>query len=111
MPKTIDRNELKRRLDSGEDIKLIEVLKEDEYKRLHIRGAMNIPLATIGATAREKFSKDDFIVVYCSDINCTASPTAAEKLESFGFTNVHDYAEGKADWHEAGYPMEGTNAS
>lgn len=36
------------------------------------------------------------------------SPRAAWRLESLGFTEVYDYAAGKADWAAAGLPVEGT---
>ncbi|HYV01253.1 MAG TPA: CBS domain-containing protein [Actinomycetota bacterium] len=38
------------------------------------------------------------------------SPRAAWRLESFGFTDVYDYAAGKLDWLAAGLLTEGTNA-
>jgi len=82
------------------------VLSEDSYKKEHIRGAINIPSERIGKEAREKFDKDDPLVVYCSNYDCTASPTAAKKLEDLGFTNVYDYEGGKEEWKQAGLPME-----
>ncbi len=39
------------------------------------------------------------------------SPRAAWRLESIGFTQVHDYIAGKADWGSAGLPLEGTRGS
>ncbi len=36
------------------------------------------------------------------------SPRAAERLETLGFTQVFDYAAGKADWTSSGLPTEGT---
>ncbi len=39
------------------------------------------------------------------------SPRAACRLESIGFTQVHDYVAGKADWGSAGLPLEGTRGS
>jgi hypothetical protein len=36
------------------------------------------------------------------------SPRAAWRLETLGFTNVHEYAAGKADWGAYGLPVEGT---
>jgi CBS domain-containing protein len=39
------------------------------------------------------------------------SPRAAWRLESIGFTQVHDYVAGKADWGSAGLPLEGTRGS
>jgi rhodanese-related sulfurtransferase len=40
--------------------------------------------------------------VYCSDENCSASPTAAKKLERLGYRRVRDYEKGKADWMQSG---------
>ncbi len=39
------------------------------------------------------------------------SPRAACRLDSLGFTDVHDYTGGKADWLAAGLPTEGPGAS
>jgi hypothetical protein len=39
------------------------------------------------------------------------SPRAAWRLESIGFTQVYDYAAGKADWGSAGLPLEETRGS
>jgi Mg/Co/Ni transporter MgtE len=36
------------------------------------------------------------------------SPRAASRLEALGFTQVYDYAAGKADWGSFGLPIEGT---
>ena len=110
MYSTIDRETLKHKLDSGEHLHVVEVLSEDEFNRLHIAGAEHLNFRKIIQEARERFGKDDAIVVYCADKQCSASPTAAEKLDSAGFTNVYDYEEGKADWKAAGYPMEGFEA-
>lgn len=102
--KTITKEELKDKLDDN-DLILIEVLSEEKYKDEHIKGAINIPLKKIGMEARERFNKDDLIVVYCSNYDCSASPTAAKKLTDMGFENVYDYEGGKKEWKEAGLPM------
>jgi CBS domain-containing protein len=39
------------------------------------------------------------------------SPRAAWRLETLGFDQVFDYADGKLDWMAAGLPTEGTNAT
>ena len=103
--KTITKEELKDKLDN-KGLILIEVLSEEKYKDEHIKGAINIPLKKIGMEARERLKKDDFIVVYCSNYDCSASPTAAKKLTDLGFENVYDYEGGKKEWKEAGLPME-----
>jgi CBS domain-containing protein len=38
------------------------------------------------------------------------SPRAACRLETLGFTDVYDYAPGKADWRAHGLPIEGEHA-
>jgi rhodanese-related sulfurtransferase len=106
MAEPIDRETLKARLDAGEPIQLVETLQPREYAKEHIAGAMNIPFTKMTGEARERFSKDDVIVVYCHNPNCKASTRAAEKLEKLGFTNVFEYDGGKDDWKAAGYPME-----
>ncbi len=103
--KTITKDELKKKLENG-NIHLIEVLGENEYNKAHIKGAINIPLKKVGTEAKQKFNEEDEIVVYCSDYDCSASPTAAKKLDSLGFKNVYDYEGGKKEWKEAGLPME-----
>jgi rhodanese-related sulfurtransferase len=103
--KTIKKEELKQKLEKS-NIKLIEVLDEEAFNREHIKGAINIPLERIGTEAKDRFKQDDEIAVYCSNFDCSASPTAAKKLENLGFKNVYDYEGGKKDWKEAGFPME-----
>jgi Mg/Co/Ni transporter MgtE len=39
------------------------------------------------------------------------SPRAAWRLEGIGFTRVHDYVAGKADWGSFGLPLEGRRPS
>lgn len=102
---TITTEELKQKLENN-DVTLIEVLEEEEYNKKHIKGALNIPLKKIGFEAKNRFSKDEPLAVYCSDKDCSASPTAAKKLEDLGFTNIYHYEGGKKAWEEAGLAME-----
>ena len=107
MANKISKEKLKQKLDNNnENFHLVEVLKPDSYSKMHIKGAINIPLESIGREAKEKFSTDDEIVVYCSDKDCTASPKAADKLEELGYKNVYHYQGGKKEWSEAGLPTE-----
>jgi len=106
MVRRITREELKRKMNREDDLVLIEVLSPDEYEQEHIKGAINIPLERVASEVKERFNPEREIVVYCANSACQASPTAAEKLDEIGFEKVYDYAEGKKDWKEAGYPME-----
>jgi len=111
MVHTMDKETLKQKIDNGDSFHLVEVLMPKEYNRLHIKGAVNIPLKTIAKTARDYFDKNEEIVLYCADEDCAASTKAAEKLETFGYTRVFEYPGGKKEWYEAGLPVEGQEVS
>jgi rhodanese-related sulfurtransferase len=100
MVDAITREELKEKLDRGEEFYLVNVLSPEDFEEEHIPGSVNMPLEEIGQEAVETFERDDDIVVYCSSPGCGASPKAAEKLESLGFTDVKDYEGGLSDWKE-----------
>ncbi|MFB6295128.1 MAG: rhodanese-like domain-containing protein [Candidatus Nanohaloarchaea archaeon] len=100
MVETISRSELKEKMDSGDDFTLVNVLSEEQFEQEHIPGSINIPLDEVEEEFPRQFDRDDDIVVYCASESCQASPKAAEKLESMGFTNVADYEGGLADWKE-----------
>jgi len=99
----IGREELKAKLDRGDDFKLLMTLGNWAFRMGHIPGSLNISKAE---EAQGLISPDDEIVVYCSNALCTASQAAYHVLLANGFTNVRRYAGGIADWQEAGYPLE-----
>lgn len=80
---TVDRNDLKRKIDAGEDMILIEVFSEDAFENFHLRGAINITLNSEQFEERVQAiaEKDDEVIVYCKDEDCDASPKAARRLE------------------------------
>jgi rhodanese-related sulfurtransferase len=43
----VDPDEVKRRLDSGEKILIVDIRKPEAYAADHIAGAVSVPLATI----------------------------------------------------------------
>ena len=106
MSNVIDREELKKLLDSGEKFFLVDVLPEEHFNEEHIKGAINVPYDSLVQKARELFKKDDKIVLYCGSPTCNASMLAAKKLEALGYTNVSKYEGGLTSWKEAGYETE-----
>ncbi len=102
---TISRDELKAKLDAGEDFELVMTLHRWAYEAVHIPGSLHFadPVAGFGA-----FERDREIVVYCSDEACVASRFVYRRLVEEGYTNVRRYAGGLSDWQDAGYPLEGT---
>jgi rhodanese-related sulfurtransferase len=62
--KTISREELKAKLERGDDFKLVMTLAEWAFQMSYIPGSLNV---TSMPTAQELLKPDDEIVVYCSD--------------------------------------------
>lgn len=100
----ISRQELKKKLDSKENVKLIFVLGPWQYKAKHIPGSLNLSTAN---EALKGLDPNDEIVVYCSNEACHVSVSAYNLLVDQGFKNVRRYAGGLLDWEDAGFPLEG----
>jgi rhodanese-related sulfurtransferase len=101
---TISGEELKTKLDRGDDFKLVFVLGDWAFQAKHIPGSINISKPEKSA---EYLDKDDDIVVYCSNVTCVASIAAYKMLKDAGFEKVRRYSGGLLDWEDAGYPLEG----
>ena len=107
----ISREELKAKLDRGEDVVLVEALGEAHYEEAHLPGAINIPYDRVGELAPSLLpDKGAQIVVYCSNGPCRNSGIASNRLSRLGYENLRDYHEGKQDWIEAGLPTESGGA-
>ncbi len=105
--RTISREELKGKLDRGEDVVVVETLGPAYYADAHLPGAINIPHTEVDEPAPSLLpDKAAQVVVYCSNRARQNSPQAAERLEALGYDNVYDYEEGKQDWIEDGLPTE-----
>ena len=100
----IDREELKTKIDRGDDFKLVMVLGEWHYRAMHIPNSINLETPE---AASQMLDPNDEIVVYCSNVTCPASKSAYQELVANGFNNVRRYAGGLVDWAEAGYPLGG----
>jgi len=107
---TITAEDLKDALASDHPPVLINTLPREAHEARHIPGSVNVPVDDVEQVETLVPNKDDPIVVYCANADCTASPTAAEKLEEMGYTDVVDFEDGYAGWRQAGYPLVGTEA-
>lgn len=104
----ITRDELRAKIESGEDFVLVDALAPMSYARSHLPGAINLPLEWVDERAPRRVPDlDTEIVVYCIDVECESSVFVGERLRFLGYTNVRHYADGKADWMAAGLPLEG----
>ena len=66
MTATISRDELKARMDRGDDFTLVETLPEEFYAEWHLPEAINIPDDRVAELAAQRLpDKAAEIVVYC----------------------------------------------
>ena len=106
----ITRAELKAKIDSWENLKLVFTLGDWQYSSAHIPGSLNLPCSPslfASADALKGLDREDEIVVYCSNEACFSSVLVYYLLEKRGYKNVRRYAGGLQDWQQADYPLEG----
>jgi len=106
MVQIINTEELKEKMDKGEEFILLDVRDTPDYEKEHIVGAVHLLISEIEQKVNSMFNKDDLIITYSKDINCPAKKIAAEKLIDYGFKNVLAYDESWKAWKEANYPTE-----
>jgi rhodanese-related sulfurtransferase len=101
---TISRDELKAKLERGDDIKVIMALNRWAFEAKHIPGSLHFdtPDALYSVV-----NPDDEVVVYCSHVDCLSSVALYRDLLRRGYRNVRRYAGGLLDWEDAGLPLEG----
>jgi rhodanese-related sulfurtransferase len=102
--RTISRDDLKRELDRGDNLKLIMALNRWAYEAKHIPGSLHFDTPDELYTA---VKPDDEVVVYCSNVDCLSSVALYRDLVRRGYANVRRYAGGLLDWEDAGLPLEG----
>ena len=110
MPDTlppIGRDELRLKIDRGEEFVLVDALAPMSYARSRLPGAINLPPEWVEERAPRRIPDlGREIVVYCSSETCDSSVQTGERLLRLGYTNVRHYVGGKADWLKAGLPLE-----
>lgn len=102
--RTIRRDELWRKIEGGEEFRLVMALNEWAFRAKHIPGSEHFN------TAEELFaslSPDEEVVVYCTSVDCHASVALYWALVEAGFTDVRRYSGGMTDWESSGLPVEG----
>lgn len=102
---TITTEQLKERLDRGDDFKLVMAFDGWRFESAHIPGSVGVGSV---AAAMEVLSKDDDIVVYCTSPDCTASQLLYRALKEAGYVNIRRYSGGVSGWQAAGHELEGT---
>lgn len=66
MNSTITQQELKSKIDHGDDFQLVETLPEEKFREAHLPGAVNLPPDRIRQLAAQVLpDRQREIVVYC----------------------------------------------
>jgi molybdopterin/thiamine biosynthesis adenylyltransferase/rhodanese-related sulfurtransferase len=103
--KQVSLEELKRRLDAGEKMTLVDVREKDEVRAGFIPGAISIPRGFLEIQSEQKLpDKNARIVAYCA--GGTRSALAAATLQDLGYTRVETANPGFVRWKDLGWPME-----
>lgn len=97
----IDASELEELLRARPEVRLLDVRTPGEYEAVHIRGAYNVPLDTLGEHARDiQAHVNEPVVLICQ--SGTRARRAEEALKSAGMPNVHVLGGGVNGWIAAG---------
>jgi rhodanese-related sulfurtransferase len=97
--KEITVEELKQRIDNGEELHIIDVREPDEYTEYNI-GAKLIPLGHIMSMQLDDIDelRDEELIIHCR--SGKRSMQACMVLEQVGFTNVVNVTGGALAWQE-----------
>ena len=102
-----DIREVKRRLDAGDKVYLVDVREESEWARGRLPGALHLSKGVIERDIEKVIpDKSAPIVLYCG--GGFRSALAADNLQKMGYTRVISMDGGWRAWTEAGYPTEGS---
>lgn len=97
---------VRRRLDAGDAMVLVDVREPDEYARGHLPGAVPMPRGVLERDVEEAFPDLDApLVLYCG--GGYRSALAARSLGRMGYTDVRSMDGGWRAWTEGGHPTEG----
>jgi molybdopterin/thiamine biosynthesis adenylyltransferase/rhodanese-related sulfurtransferase len=100
----ISVEEVKRLLDSGAAVKLIDVRETDEISAGKLPGAVPIPRGFLELRIEDKARRDEEVVLYCA--GGTRSALAAKTLLDLGYPKVSSMAGGYGRWTDRGFPVE-----
>jgi rhodanese-related sulfurtransferase len=103
--KETDVTDVKRRLDAGEKLALIDVREESEWGRGHLPGAIHLGKGVIERDIEQRVPEAGAkLILYCG--GGFRSALAADNLQRMGYTNVESMDGGWKGWLDAGFPTQ-----
>ena len=102
----INTEDLKKDLDMGVEMTVVDARNPEEFQEVHIKGAISVPVKQWeNYVSRLPSDRTARIVFYCNGVKCGKSKKAAYKAIAMGYENVLIYAEGMPVWEEKGLPI------
>jgi rhodanese-related sulfurtransferase len=97
--------DVKRRMDAGEKMILVDVREESEWANGHLPGAIHLGKGIIERDIETRISNTSAkLVLYCG--GGFRSALSADNLQKMGYTNVESMDGGWKGWVAAGHPTQ-----
>lgn len=97
--------DVKRRLDAGEKLVLVDVREESEWSRGHLPGAVHLGKGIIERDIEQCVPDTNTkLILYCG--GGFRSALSADNLQKMGYSNVESMDGGWKGWLEAGFPTQ-----
>ncbi len=102
--KEADFRDIKKRIDAGEKMIVIDTREDSEWARGHVPGAIHLGKGVIERDIEQTIpDKNAPLVLYCG--GGFRSALAADNLQKMGYKNVISMDGGWRGWTEAGFPV------
>ena len=99
-----DFREIKKKLDAGEKMTLVDTREDNEWARGHIPNALHLGKGVIERDIEKAIpDKETTLVLYCG--GGYRSALAADNLQKMGYRNVISMDGGWRGWTESGFPI------
>jgi rhodanese-related sulfurtransferase len=96
--------DVKRRVDAGEKLLLIDVREDNEWSKGHLPNAVHLGRGIIERDIEQRIPDTGAkLVLYCG--GGFRSALVAENLQKMGYTNVESMDGGWKGWLDAGLPV------
>ena len=97
-------DEVKAKLDRGENLVLIDVREESEYAKDHLPGAVHLGKGVIERDIETRVpGPETAMILYCG--GGFRSALAADNLQKMGYRNILSMDGGIREWREKGFPL------
>ncbi|MGB6482736.1 MAG: rhodanese-like domain-containing protein [Candidatus Acidiferrales bacterium] len=102
--KEADFRDIKKRIDAGEKMVLVDTREDNEWARGHVPGAIHLGKGVIERDIEQTIpDKNATLVLYCG--GGFRSALAADNLQKMGYKNAVSMDGGWRGWTESGFPV------